>query len=265
MTSELQSGDETTEAIQRVTATMGGGGDSSSVERYLMDQGVLQTRAEGRVAVFACLACQLEQPFQPGAYGGQIERCTRWLSGALSPLLRQLEEGGVLVSWHEQGSPRDVGRPLRKYFAVADTPQGAGFAERVTPPEVCYKEQPPKEPGIEAEKYLLLELPDVSGKIRSHQRRRALGCIACHLRSPQTDPYVTSITDCTGATKTHIRGLLHQLEQLGILESHEEEGDPHELKRGLRTYYSIADTPRGKAFARILDPPEDCERLSELQ
>jgi DNA-binding PadR family transcriptional regulator len=264
MTGELQGGDETTEAIQRVTETMTGDGNQGA-EEYLIEQGVLRRQEAGRVNVFACLACQLGQPSQQGAYTGQIERCTGWLSGVLSPLFRQLERGGILASWREEGDSRDVGRPLRKYFAIADTPQGAEFSERLSPPEMCYEGQPPKEPGREAEKYLLLEVPDAPIKARSHERRRALGCIACHLRSPQTDPYVTSITDCTGATKTHIRGLLQELEQLGILESHEEEGDPHELKRGLRTYYSIADTPRGKAFAQILDPPEDCERLSELQ
>ena len=64
---------------------------------------------------------------EPAAqYGLQLMAVTGLCSGTLYPLLARLEAAGLVAAEQERGAPRELGRPLRRYYLL--TPAGARFA-----------------------------------------------------------------------------------------------------------------------------------------
>jgi len=52
-------------------------------------------------------------------YGFEISQATRLRRGTVYPILRRLEEAGLVTShWEEPEQPRDEGRPPRKYYRL---------------------------------------------------------------------------------------------------------------------------------------------------
>jgi DNA-binding PadR family transcriptional regulator len=50
--------------------------------------------------------------------GAEIARITKLASGTLYPILLRLEGAGWLVSKWEDGDPRELGRPRRRFYRV---------------------------------------------------------------------------------------------------------------------------------------------------
>ena len=52
-------------------------------------------------------------------YGFDISQATGLRRGTVYPILRRLEEGGLVTShWEDPEQPRDEGRPPRKYYRL---------------------------------------------------------------------------------------------------------------------------------------------------
>ena len=50
--------------------------------------------------------------------GAEIARITKLASGTLYPILLRLEDAGWLASQWENGDPRELGRPRRRFYRV---------------------------------------------------------------------------------------------------------------------------------------------------
>jgi DNA-binding PadR family transcriptional regulator len=61
---------------------------------------------------------------QPGLSGADIARRSKLKSGTIYPLLLRLEEAGWVRSAWEEGDPRQLGRPRRRFYSVT----GVGVA-----------------------------------------------------------------------------------------------------------------------------------------
>ena len=57
---------------------------------------------------------------KPMISGYEIKRRTGLFTGTLYPILVRLEEAGWLESEWEDGDPRDLGRPRRRFYRVTD-------------------------------------------------------------------------------------------------------------------------------------------------
>lgn len=78
-------------------------------------------------------------------YGLQLSDQTGLKSGTLYPVLARLERAGWVVSAWEEGNPRDIGRPRRRYYELSGLGQRAGaaaLAEFGEPPRSALKPRP---------------------------------------------------------------------------------------------------------------------------
>jgi len=64
---------------------------------------------------------------RPHVSGADIARETRLATGTLYPILLRLEAAGWLTSQWEEGDPRVLGRPRRRFYAI--TAEGARAAQ----------------------------------------------------------------------------------------------------------------------------------------
>jgi DNA-binding PadR family transcriptional regulator len=70
-------------------------------------------------------ALVLQALAQGFGYGFDVMRVTQLPSGTVYPLLRRLEEGGLVRSrWEDETRAREEGRPPRRYYEIT----GAGTA-----------------------------------------------------------------------------------------------------------------------------------------
>ena len=109
----------------------------SSGEEFLKDLGLVRARSPARRQVLGCLACRWSNPDSEGAYGAQIATCTGRWPGTVVPILRRLEDVGVVTATPEDPALKDSGRPLRTYYEPAETKLGTAFAASLEVPTSC--------------------------------------------------------------------------------------------------------------------------------
>ena len=56
--------------------------------------------------------------FQPGLSGAELAKLTHLQTGTLYPILLRLEGAGWAVSQWEEGDPKELGRPRRRYYTA---------------------------------------------------------------------------------------------------------------------------------------------------
>jgi hypothetical protein len=109
-------------------------------EDFLKERGLIQRTSVQRSQLLGCLSChwsrQCDESSTP-AYGYQIMKCTGLKSGVVFPLLKSLENAGVVKSSWEEIDPNTARRPPRRLFSPAETEMGQEFAATLVPPTEC--------------------------------------------------------------------------------------------------------------------------------
>ena len=78
-----------------------------------------------RTSISYNAALVLQALAQGFGFGFDVMRVTQLPSGTVYPLLRRLEDGGLVGSrWEEEGRAHGEGRPARRYYELT----GAGIA-----------------------------------------------------------------------------------------------------------------------------------------
>jgi hypothetical protein len=109
--------------------------NKSRAEEFLYDNQVVGKRSNNHQQILACLACRLARN---GVFHGyEAIQCRRLLSGSLYPVLNRLEEHDLLMSEMEETSPKDMGRPPRRVYTLADTALAQEFGATLDVPEDC--------------------------------------------------------------------------------------------------------------------------------
>jgi hypothetical protein len=99
----------------------------------------------------------------------------------------------------------------------------------------------------------------------SHQRREALGCIACRWNDTPADSdpkvYGYQIMKCRGIQSGTLYPMLKAMANGGLIDPHDVIIDkPKQGRLGgpVRKIYTPADTELGTAFRATLEQPSDC-------
>lgn len=74
---------------------------------------------EGKITFAGLLVLRaLLEDLSTPRYGYELIRMTGLKSGSLYPIIARLEDDGLIVSERETRSPRELGRPIRRYISI---------------------------------------------------------------------------------------------------------------------------------------------------
>jgi DNA-binding PadR family transcriptional regulator len=95
-------------------------------------------------------ALVLQALAQGFGYGFDVMRVTQLPSGTVYPLLRRLEDGGLVRSrWEDEARAHEEGRPARRYYEItgAGSTALAGAKERLALQRMLFDRSLPGEGG----------------------------------------------------------------------------------------------------------------------
>ena len=99
-----------------------------------------------RTSISYNAALVLQALAQGFGFGFDVMRVTQLPSGTVYPLLRRLEDGGLVTSrWEEEARAHDEGRPARRYYELTGlgTTALATAKERISTQRALFDESPP--------------------------------------------------------------------------------------------------------------------------
>ncbi len=101
---------------------------NSDAELFLVGEGIGKHPSFKRAQLIGCISCRWAATegtnSGPVFYGAEATRCMGMNPGTVYPILRRLEEGGVVASELEDIDPKLAGRPKRKQYRPSDTQSG---------------------------------------------------------------------------------------------------------------------------------------------
>jgi hypothetical protein len=119
--------------------------EQSPAEDLLVEEGILSRSSLQQRVVIGCIGCRWVSREhvggEPRFSSAEISQCSGAASDTLYPILRRLEDGGVIVGQLEDGYLTESGRPQRIYYRPGDSELSDEFLARLRIPPDCGLEQ----------------------------------------------------------------------------------------------------------------------------